>query len=328
MAIRRKKKINPKYRKKKLYKIRILVLAFVIWFVFTNSSNYTGIPVIGNISNQGIIAEYGNDIYYIKYKDGVYRSKLTSDKKIIDGQVYSMQIEGDYLYYMRYNDGSADIERVNRYGGKASESIVSFRTNISKFYFYDNYVYYIKNLGNDGIYRTNVDTLKEEQLIQSTCKDFQLDSGKIYYVIDSYLAVMNVDASEKDVLADAYISKIIVYKDWIYFTNSMNGDLMRINKLGNARNTLIRSFFVKDFNIFDDKIYYCNKQIGKICTVTITGNDLKEIKTTKNLDSRINITSNGDVYYLEYYPTENTYEYVRIDKNGKEKTISTNWRVI
>ena len=101
LAIRRKKKIVPKFRTKKLYRIRIILLAALMILLFTNANYYTGIPVIGNISNRGIIAEYDNDIYYIKYSDGVYRSKLFADTKIIDGHVFSMQIEDDYLYYMK-----------------------------------------------------------------------------------------------------------------------------------------------------------------------------------------------------------------------------------
>ena len=42
----------------------------------------------------------------------------------------------------------------------------------------------------------------------------------------------------------------------------------------------------------------------------------------------INITSNGDIYYLEYYQENGNYEYTRINQEGKSKNISMNWRVL
>lgn len=328
MAIRKKKKINPKYRVKKLYKIRIIILTVLLILLFTNVNYYTGIPVKGNISNLGIVAEYDNDIYYIKYNDGVYRSKLTIDKKIIDGQVYSMQIKDSYLYYMKYNNNSACIERVNRYGTCNYESLASFNTSMNKFYLDDNYIYYTKDGENAGLYRTNIDELKEEQLISGKCDDFQLESGKIYYLMSNYIGVMNNDATEKDILGSDEISEFIVYKGWIYYTNNMNGNLMRINILGNQKNVIVHNFFIMDYNIFDDKIYYYNNEAKKICTVSIAGNDYKEIVEVNNKDTMINITSNGDIYYLEYYQDGDFYEYTRINKDGKSKNISMNWRVI
>ena len=296
--------------------------------IFTNASYYTGIPVIGNISNRGIVAEYDNDIYYIRYNDGVYRSKLTADKKIIDGQVYSMQIRDNYLYYMKLNDNVAHIERVDRYGKCSYESLVSFRTNLEKFYLDNTYIYYVKVGENAGIYRTNISTLEEEQLIQNTCDDFQLESGKLYYVISNYVAAMKCDSKEIDILGNDYISKFILYNGWIYYTNNMTGDLVRINTLGNQKNILVHNFFIMNFNIFDNKIYYYNNETRKICTISISGNDYQEIKSIKNKDTMINITTNGDIYYLEYYPEEAAYEYTRINKSGDNKKINMNWRVI
>lgn len=304
------------------------MLAALMILLFTNANYYTGIPVIGNISNRGIIAEYDNDIYYIKYSDGVYRSKLFADTKIIDGHVFSMQIEDDYLYYMKTINDINCIERVDRYGKNKIETLATFYTNISKFYLYEDYVYYAKNGQDCGIYRMNVNSLSEEQLTQTECEDFQLDSGKIYYSMQDNLVVMNKDGSEGDVIGSDFISNFLVYKEWIYYTNTMTGDLSRINKLGTVKNILIKTFFIMDFNIYDDKIYFYNDETKVICTVSITGNDLKKIVKVNNKYTMINITSNGDVYYLEYYPLTQEYEYTRINRDGKEKNIGMNWRVI
>ena len=328
MAIRRKKKIIPKFRIKKLYKIRIILLTALLIVLLTNSNYYTGIPVLGNLSNRGIIAEYDNDIYYIKYSDGVYRSKLLNDKKIIDGHVYSMQIAQGYLYYMKTVNDISYIERVDRYGKNNIETLATFYTNISKFYLHENYIYYVKNGQDIGIYRKDVDSQNEELLVQSECDDFQVDSGKIYYSLQNHICVINKDGSERDIIGDDYLKNFLVYKEWIYYTNTMTGNLTRINRLGTAKNVLINTFFVLEFNIYDDKIYFYKDDIGAICTVSITGNGLKKVIKVDNKYTMINITSNGDIYYLEYYPLTREYEYTRINKDGKNKNIGMNWRVI
>ena len=308
--------------------MRIVIIAVLLILLFTNSNYYTGIPVIGNLSNRGIIAEYGNDIYYIKYSDGVYRSQLFKDKKIIDGHVYSMQIEQDYLYYMKSINNMSYIERVDRYGKNNIETLITFSTNKSKFYLYDNYIYYLKNGEASGIYRMSVDSLVEELLIQLECDDFQLESGKIYYTVQNHIVVMNKDGSENDIIGDDDISDFLVYKEWIYYTNMMNGDLTRINRLGTAKNVLINNFYITEFNIYDDKIYFYKDEVKAICTISITGNGLNEVVKVNNKYTMINITSNGDIYYLEYYPLNQGYEYTRINKDGKSKNIGMNWRVI
>ena len=193
---------------------------------------------------------------------------------------------------------------------------------------FDNYIYYLKNGEAGGIYRMNVDNLVEELLIQLECDDFQLESGKIYYTVQNHLVVMNKNGSEKDIIGDDDISNFLVYKDWIYYTNMMNGDLTRINRLGTAKNVLINNFYITEFNIYDDKIYFYKDENKAICTVSITGNGLKEVIKVNNKYTMINITSNGDIYYLEYYPLNQGYEYTRINKEGKSKNIGMNWRVI
>ena len=326
MAIRKKKKINPKYKVRRATQIRIIIVVILLIVVINNYNFYTGIPVIGNLSNGGIVAELENDIYYIKYSDGVYRSKFLKDKKIIDGQVYSMQIDQKYLYYMRDTDTASYIERIDRYGKGNEELLTTIQTDVKKFYIYDDYIYYVKDGANSGIYRLNVNNLHEENLIQVNCDDFQVDSNKIYYLVQNYLAIMNLDASEKDIILNDNLSNFIIYKEWIYYTNNMNGDFMRVNRIGSERNTLINHKFIGDFNIYDDRIYFYDNVSQYICSISLSGTALKQIVKVNNKDTMINITSNGDIYYLEYYQENGNYEYTRINQEGKSKNISMNWR--
>ncbi len=229
---------------------------------------------------------------------------------------------------MRDTDTASYIERIDRYGNGDEELLTTIQTDVKKFYIYDDYIYYVKDGAKSGIYRLNVKNLHEENLIQANCDDFQVDSNKIYYLVQNYLAIMNLDASEKDIIINDNLSNFIIYKEWIYYTNNINGDFMRVNRIGSERNTLINHKFIGDFNIYDDRIYFYDNISQYICSISLSGTALKQIVKVNNKDTMINITSNGDIYYLEYYQENGNYEYTRINQEGKSRNISMNWRVL
>ena len=78
MAIRKKKKINPKYKVRRATQIRIIIVVILLIVVINNYNFYTGIPVVGNLSNGGIVAELENDIYYITYSDAVESAVISN----------------------------------------------------------------------------------------------------------------------------------------------------------------------------------------------------------------------------------------------------------
>lgn len=171
---------------------------------------------------------------YIKRQDGIYSYSVGSGKtkKIIDGKVYQMLLNGGNLYVItagktsksivKYNlSGKKDKELSDKYivtsmelygdniyfvnskdsklyavtksGGKITNVLDSKISTTDNMICYKDYIYYINKSDNNMLYRYNIKTKKHEKVIRKNISSIQIDGDIIYYTTVGTIGINKLD---------------------------------------------------------------------------------------------------------------------------------------
>ena len=81
----------------------IAIIAVVLIVIGSNGKNKE--TILGNISNLGLVTENTDSIFYNKYEKGIVKVKGNKEYQITNETAYSMQLVGDYIYYLTTGAG-------------------------------------------------------------------------------------------------------------------------------------------------------------------------------------------------------------------------------
>ncbi len=315
--VKKSKKLN----KKAAVIISIIALAVIIIAVIVavvTSKDKTNEVILGNISNLGLVTESSDSIFYNKYEEGIVKVKGNKEYQITNETAYSMQMVGDYIYYLTKGENNSLLIKKVKTNGDELSTVKEIQTTISKFYIVDNVIYYA-NLGeSSGLSKISIDTNAETQICEDNIEDFVVTSSNIYYTDDfGYLYSMNLSGTDKKTLLNDEITEFQVYEDWIYYYKESESFLSRIKIDGSERETVTDKVNSYIFNIYKDKIYFYDLENSNISSIGINGKNLKVITEIKTNKTRINLTTNGQIYYLDASSGDNNiYQMYRIGTNG------------
>ena len=310
---------NKKLNKKAVALIvAIVIIAFCTVAITINSNNKNNKgDVNGNLSNLGLVTESDGVVFYNKYENGIVKVKGNKEYQITNETAYSMQVVDDYIYYL--NKGESNkllIKKVKTNGDKLSTE-KEIQTSISKFFVVDNAIYYVNQ---SGISKIMCDTKEENLICQDKVEDFAVDNNTIYYTDDfGYLYSMNLGGTDKKTILNDEITEFQVYDGWIYYYKQSENYLSKINIDGSENDTVTDKVNSYIFNIYKGKIYFYDSEKSNISCIGTNGKNLEVITKIKTNKTRINLTSNGDMYYLDASNGENNiYQMYRIGTNGRK----------
>ena len=199
--------------------------------------------------------------------------------------------------------------------------MANINTSNSKIYVDKNYIYYISNNKENGIYR--LDTLGQNQfcVVNGDIFDFCVRGNMIYYVDSSH----NICKVEKNGLnssvinKEVYANKIQIVGKWIYYYNENEDALFRLKRDG-SKNQVV-SVLVKNetYNIYGNYVYYLDKENLQISRMHVGNTSkckvLKKIGINK---TKINIVGKY-IYYLDKSQNnEQTYQIYKMKLNGDD----------
>ncbi len=312
-------KIEKKLNKKNILLIVVIVIVAFCTVALTikSSRNSNKGDVNGNLSNLGLVTESDGVVFYNKYENGIIKVKGNKEYQITNETAYSMQVVDDYIYYLTKGENNKLlIKKVKTNGDKLSTE-KEIQTSISKFYIVDNVIYYANQ---SGISKIVCDTKEENLICQDKVEDFVVDNNNIYYTDDfGYLYSMNLGGTDKKTILNDEITEFQVCDGWIYYYKQSENYLNKIRTDGSESDKVTDKVNSYIFNIYNGKIYFYDSENSNISSISTSGKNLEVITKIKTNKTRINITSYGDIYYLDASNGENNiYQMYRIGTNGRK----------
>ncbi len=315
-----KKTENSEAKSKKILPILIVVILIVIALavaakvtVFDKKGNGN---TIGNIRNYGYGAVSGNWIYFLSPNEnssnvGIYKVKKdgTDKKELVMNEngeeIVSINVVGNYIYFI-----------------KITEEAYSDEDPI------DNKICRIKK---DG---TDLEVINDNEL-NNDCYEFYVVNGQIYYIdVDANVSKMNLDGSNKTVVAENGTGYIGITENYILYNDYKDENsseyvtyIMDID--GKNQRSVIDGKRLYSINVEGDYIYYTGED-KKIYRTKIDSKEEELVYDTEAYNLNV---ENGYAYYLNYLDAENEDLTVGIYKvsvepsEGKEaellKTLDT-----
>ena len=320
----KKEKNNEKSTKKlnkKAVGLCAIVIAIIILMIVAfkvEKADSTDYIISGNLSNLGLVTEDKDAIYYNKYENGIVKVKNNKEYQITNETAYAMQSVGDYIYYLTKGENNSLLIKKVKTNGDDKKTIKEIQTSISKFYIIDNYLYYASTGTQFGIVKIALDTNSETLICEEKIVDFAVTQNGIYYTDDfGYLASMNLGGTDQKVLLNDEITEIQIYGEWIYYYNQSENCLNKIKIDGSEKEKVSDKVNSYIFNVYKDKIYFYDSENSNISSISTNDKNLKVIIEIKTNKTKINLTTNGELYYLNASNGDNNiYQMYRISTNG------------
>ncbi len=291
---------------------------------------------LGNIQNEGYVAQQGEWLYYrgqnmdgthslCKIKiDGTGRTVLSKD------EAKNINVVGDWIYYSVADAPyftSAPMYKIKTDGtGKT----IFNDESMGYVNFDGDWVYYTNwSAANSAeLYRVRIDGTEKERLSTDKGHSINVVGDWIYYsnTNDKFrIYKMKTDKTEKSLICDDEAENLIVYENFIYYKNNSDGlKIYRINTDGTNK-LKIGDDSIYAMNISGDWIYYASVLDKNIYKMKIDGTS--KIKLNDDMHST-NINIAGDwIYYSTYSETNSDgLSYVnaiyKMRMNGTDKVIA------
>lgn len=290
--------------------VGLIIIALIIFVAsFFRTTQYGNSN--GNNNNLGFAVQKDNRIYYIEIDDnevvGISRVKDNGKKieKVIEGNVYGLNIMDNYIYCTEYNDDEAEHNLIRvKTNGKNKEILVRNIDRKSAMVV-DNWVYYFKN---NNLYRVKINGTDKEKVSDKDILYYHIEGKWIYYIYEvdntQYIAKMKLNGNNNTRIAKAEENQeyeaLYVKGGKVYYILSQANEhydymyyLYRMNKNGTKAKQICKlDTNIQHINMQKDKIYYTvteNYDDYLVKSIKYNGTDKNTITKAKTtLD--INIT--------------------------------------
>jgi len=257
--------------------ITLAIIGIVIYFQIKsrmqyNDDNVTG-NTAGNLNNGGTFCEDNGILYFSNPYDGNKLYSMNSDctnaKKLIDDRISSINVHGNYIYYIKNNStGSvanvlsssklAGIFRCNLDGKK----VVSLYDNISNsISLCGNYIYYQHN-GNksaSSLYKIKIDSSDNKLVSKVDYNPSSYFNGNIFFsnIKDNH-NIYTLDTKTNSI--STYYSGNTSFADmegtFLYYIDLDKGSSLLRQNTTNKTIELLSSGPCLNYNVYENKIFF------------------------------------------------------------------------
>lgn len=244
------KKIDQKYEKYQLNRIERIVIKDISLDGNTES----------NINNYGLVAETKDSIFYTQ-ETYLYRTDRNFSNQIVlnsrGGGIgkNTINVVDDWVFFRQ----GKEIKRMKNDGSNIDRIFKGYSLHM---HVVGNWIYFINVSDDSKIYKMDVNGQNREILCDKDINDMAIYDDKIYYSYEynkeSFLGVMNLDGTGKQLLSNIKTRNMIVDKGYIYYLNDVDEKLYRIE----LKNNLIEELSDKKILKFckdDNWIFYTLK---------------------------------------------------------------------
>lgn len=274
-------------------------------YVLTGTPSNNTVNTSGNICNFGYYAVQGNWVYYSNFDDGgrLYKMKIdgTRSQKLCDDNVKFINVVGDWVYYLSYNNDKSYINKIKT-DGSSKTTLIEDEGYTRFLNVCGDRIYYIvgKGGGVANSWYYSVNELKTDGTKVGEAFRFPKTCSPMYFNVAGNYGYCLVNQFEGN------NPKNYIYKFSLYgsgnFTKLVEGAIT--------------------FNVSEDWIYYGN--FNEIRKIKVDGKE--DQKITDGFPGGLPDGQGGDppclnvegnwIYYKDW-PTQEVY---KVDVNGNSKT--------
>jgi len=252
----------------------------------------------GNLINDGFAVTSGKWTYCIK-QDGIYKVNLKGDKteQISSGTISYLNLEGKYLYFVEYTEGTYNLVKMKK-SGKDKQNIIE---NIDKkmITVSDGWIYYLQD---DTFYKIRTNGKDRIKVLDKDIETYQIEGNDIYYTykdgIDCVIAKMKTNGEdivelEKDCNPNFYVDGNKIY----YIKEEYNAEkyeyeyaLCKMKNNGKNKEEIVElPENIKQINMAENRIYYLTTEdYAKYELYKMKYNGKDQVKITETiLDTKL-----------------------------------------
>ncbi|MCX8128762.1 MAG: DUF5050 domain-containing protein [Clostridia bacterium] len=244
---------------------------------------------------------YFSNYDYSTYEQNVYRIKADGNnakpEKINTKYTNIDNIYNGWLYYTDRSSGA--LSRMNL-DTKAEEKISD---NVVTWKLAKGYLFYSKE-ENNALVSMPLDGSETKTVTQLETDSVLIGDGWIFYnniADDSFLYKVKFDGSEKTKVASKSIYlnyNVKLAGDWIIYTDSFTGKLMRI-KLDGSQDVAITTDNINDWKVVDDTVYYTINNAKGLYSIKLDGT--AKTTVTSQLENYPYYNVAGEwIFYISY----------------------------
>jgi hypothetical protein len=280
--------------------------------------NETG-NTVGNLANNGLIAQKGDLFFYSNPNDADYLYRIHidgSDKtSLTSTPTRDINIVGDWVYYSlwswRYSSGTSfhGIYKMRIDGSGVSDEILIIDDAASGVAVVNGWIYYCNHDANRSVFKVRLDGSDRTQINRDDSAYISIVEDWIYYKnssSDGYIYKVRTDGSDRTKLNDEACYFMTVEDDWIYYTVVYDGHIYKMRTDGSEK-TKINDDNSDNFNVSNGWVYYSNVD---------DDDSLYRIRTDGGGRTKLNSYSSEVIHVLGewvYYVYNNTFYKIRTD---------------
>lgn len=243
-----------------------------------SDDNYDTGNTMGNLQNGGLVAESEDYVYFIaitKKKDITLQRRSKSDpsniKKVADGSISNISVMSDAMYFIDKDNHLSKIE----FSGNNRDLVrkVAIETNYTYAVVVGDWIYYTDS--GFKLHKIRPDGSKVSSLSEGQFKKIQAVEDMIYGINGSGNIVYIDAEGENEKTTDLKAKEFVIYdKDWIYYLDDegiyrAETENFAKEKISNAK--------ASNINIYEDTIYYFDKDAKKVFSMDLEGTNVKEV---------------------------------------------------
>lgn len=319
--------------------ILILAIAGVITIYMGNrtkfNEEYVNGNTAGNLYNEGLICEYNNIVYFANPSDNDKLYSMNQDgtnlTKICDDIVSFINVDENYIYYVRNNPGASSgfsflnvntnsLCRINRDGRKDSILVLDSAPALYASLL-GNYIYYMHYSDSEGstLYKVKIDGSEQKQVVASPFFTCSTSEQYMYYngvETEHFLWRMNTEDDSKGMLYGGNCWMPTVVKDsTVYYMDCDNHYAIARVDIATGEKVLLSNDRVDCYNVIGDYIYFQrnDSETPALCRMHTDGSEYEVLVEGNHM----NINATSEYVYFRDFTTEQTY---RMAHEG-DKTI-------
>lgn len=304
--------------------ILIGLIAFFVYRHFASQTvfndGYVNGNTAGNLYNSGLYCEYNGIIYFANPGDSnrLYSMQAngTDVKKICNDVVSYINVDNNYIYYVRNNISASSDGSVFNFStnalcrlSKDGEDLVVLDTEPSLYAsLIGNYIYYIHYDEENAstLYRVKIDGTEQEQISKTPYFTCSTNGQYIYYngiENDHNVYEYNTATGSQTLLYSGNCWMPVKIDNDLYFMDCDDDYKLAKVNLSTKDKTTLTEDRVDCFNIYGSYIYYQDNTTTHLNRVRTDGTDNQELFAGNY--TRINVTS----YYVYFtdFNNERTY---------------------
>ncbi|HHT93421.1 MAG TPA: DUF5050 domain-containing protein [Clostridiaceae bacterium] len=243
-----------------------------------SDDNFDTGNTMGNLQNGGLVAETDDYVYYLainKKKNMTFMRRSKTDetdvKKIAEGNIRYISVMKDAIYF---TDKENHLSTIALSGSKKDlVQKVAIETTYNYTLAVGDWIYYCDE--QFKLHRIRPNGSKNTALSEGKFKRIQAAEDMIYGLNESGNIVYIKGNGDNETVTDVKANEFVVYnKDWIYF---LDDDAIYMASTEDFSTEKVKEIKASCLNIFEDKIYYFDKDAGKVFSMDIDGENVEEI---------------------------------------------------